>query len=185
MDISRSQIHFHATQTSQALHKAGESRGLSQFAQTTLGDRSAAVDDFVDRLERTPGTNEAEIRAASQARGSERANIGRWVGVALGGTVVLATLACGGPFGAALVGGGSALLAGFFGGEKAKDIEQDFQKNLGNFSHEIGQGQAPDVTSGVRLEGRIPSGPMNNDEWLMTIASPLTSPLPGIRQTPF
>lgn len=179
MEISRSQIQFHATKTSQALHKATDANRLSPFAQRTLGDRSAAVDDFVDRLDRTPGTNEAEIRAASQTRGADRAKIGRLLGALVGGTAAMATVAMGGPFGAALIYGGGALAAGFFGGEKAKDIEQDFQKNLGNFSHEIGQGQAPDVTSGVRLEGRVSSGPMNNDEWLMTVASPLNTLRPG------
>lgn len=183
MDISRSQLHLHSTRTSQALHKATDANGLSPFAQRALGDRSLAVDDFVDRLERTPGNTESEIRAASQTRGTERANIGRWAGALVGGAVVVGTLALGGPFGAALLYGGGAMLAGFFGGEKAKDLEQDFQKNMGNFSHEISQGQQPDLTSGIRLEGRVASGPMNNDEWFMTIASPLSSPLPGIRNS--
>ncbi len=180
MDISRSQLHLHSTRTSQALHKATDSNGLSAFAQRAIGDRSAAVDDFVDRLERTPGNTESEIRAASQTRGAERANIGRWAGALVGGAVVVGTLALGGPFGAALLYGGGAMLTGFLGGEKAKDIEQDFQKNMGNFSNEIAHGQAPDVTSGIRLEGRLSPGPMTNDEWFMTVASPLTS-LPGIK----
>lgn len=181
MDISRTQLHHHASMTSKSLHKATDSNGLSPFAQRALGDRSAAVDDFVDRLERTPGNTESEIRAASQTRGAERANIGRWAGALVGGAVVVGTLALGGPVGAALLYGGGAMLTGFFGGEKAKDIEQDFQKNLGNFSQEISQGQAPDLTSGVRLEGKLSSGPLTNDEWFMTLASPLSSPLPGIK----
>lgn len=184
MDISRTQLHHHASKTAQSLHKATGSAGLSEFAQRTLGDRSAAVDDFVDRLDRTPGNTESEIRAASQTRGAERANIGRWAGALVGGAVVVGTLALGGPFGAALLYGGGAMLAGFFGGEKAKDLEQDFQKNLTNFGSEISQGQTPDVTSGIRLEGRLSGGPMTNDEWFMTLASPLTSPLPGIKQPP-
>ena len=185
MDISRTQLHHHASQTSKALHKGAVTPGTSEFAHRVLSDRSAAVDDFVDRLERTPGATESEIRAASQTRGAERANIGRWAGAIVGGAVVVGTLALGGPFGAALLYGGGALVAGFFGGEKAKDLEQDFQKNLTNFGSEIAQGQPADLTSGIRLEGKLSSGPMTNDEWFMTLASPLSSPLPGIKQTPF
>jgi len=185
MDVSRTQLHQHASQTAKILHKSAVTPGISEFGHRTLSDRSAVVDNFVEKLEHTPGATESEIRAASQTRGAERANIGRWAGAIAGGAVVVGTLALGGPFGAALLYGGAALVAGVFGGEKAKDLEQDFQKNLTNFGNEIAQGQPAQATSGIQLNGPVSSGPMTNDEWFMTVASPLTSPLPGIKQTPF
>lgn len=180
MNVSRTQLQSHVSQASQALHKAASGAG-SEFAHKVLADRSLAVDSFADKLERTPGDTEAEIKAASQARASTRANVMRWAGLILGGAVVLGTVALSGPLGAGLLYGAGCLVAGGAGGELAKDHEKSFQKELANFSEEVAAGKPADAKSGVKLQGPTTAGLMTNDEWLMvTLASPTLSPLPGI-----
>lgn len=171
MNVSRAQFQSHVSQTSQALHRAAGQAG-GEFEHKVIADRCFAVDGFADKLERTAGSNQSEIKETSQARASSRAQIGRWAGLILGGAVVLGTVALGGPLAAGLMYGAGALATGVLGGELAKDNEKKFQEQLSTFGQEIAQGQPADATSGLKLEGGGVPGLMTNDEWLLRSLPP-------------
>lgn len=170
MNISRAQIQSHVAHTSRALHQAA-AEAPGEFTHKVIADRSLAVDGFADKLERTPGATLSDIEQSSQARAASRSKLIGWAGGLLGGAVVVGTLVLGGPLGAGLLYGGGLLAGGVLGGQWARDNEDSFRKQLGNFAEEVSQGRPAEATSGVRVSPEN-SGLLTNDEWLMLSVPP-------------
>lgn len=138
MDISRANLKHNIADQQVRLHQLARFAPKDRINQQMIAEDCWGLDAFSEKLERTPGADVKEIKAASDVRGDKRAAAVTYAAPALATTILVASAAAHGSILLGLGGAALTLTGGLIGRALAHKAEHDFQESVDQYSKPVG-----------------------------------------------